>query len=329
MNPSKAAHPRESMLDYLENRLSQDQKTAMEAHLMECQDCKDYLREIAVITSALRDHRREVFCPDPMETLHYAQTGDGATGRISEHLETCGECSEEVKIHKRSHAGEVMSPRVHQAFQDLALGRAKEIPQRRTLLSILLDRFRTVRTVPVMALGAAAAVVILVILMFPGGGVEPMIGLSSVQWAPRAVMGRPLVDGTKPKIAVVIIFKGFSDPVSQETVDSLYRALDPTWSMKTQFDFLNPSRVKESLAGARIKTNDTAALLDRLRNDLQATQALLLTVNAIADSFTVEAELVDASTGKTLEKTREKEVRSADLTAKLKQAWVRLMSGDD
>ena len=153
-----------------------------------------------------------------------------------------------------------------------------------------------------------------------------MYGLSSVTW--EQTEGRvpkgALLDETKPRAAILLIFRGFKRPVPQEKIDELYEGLIPTRQTEDKFEFISPAEVKASLSKSTVPPNDRNALLGLLARDLDVSRALILTIKARDGKFEIEGELVDPASGRTIRKQIGKFSSEAELMSTIGD-WSSLM----
>lgn len=178
---------------------------------------------------------------------------------------------------------------------------------------------------PVLATSAAAAVVLMVVLLYPTiRTVQPVVGLSSVQWHVK-LMGPgempPVPKAITPKrdrLAMVIFFKGFDKTLSQKRIDSLYRSLKPTAGMLSRFNVVSPLEFKQSMVENRIRILNRDVLLKALHEKLRVNRVVLLTILKHDTSFDIEAQLVDSTNLKTLRSLDVRSLSQAELATALK-----------
>ncbi|MGB9616846.1 MAG: hypothetical protein ACPL7J_05945 [Desulfomonilaceae bacterium] len=176
------------------------------------------------------------------------------------------------------------------------------------IFKAVLDWLSPLTHIPVTALATAAAAVLLLVVLIPHGVEEPFVGISSEKWekpqitlmAPKSVTKKPSkeVEVTKPRLAVLIYFKGFKKRPSQQEIDALYKAARPKGPAADRFDIVSPEKVGQAIAA----TKDAGAEIDRtlelLKDRLNITRALMVTVAAKKDGFLVESAFKDLGTGK-------------------------------
>src|SRR2546425_8958500 len=96
------AHPREDLLRYLDGKVDQEEKRALETHLETCAECRRYLSLVKDFNQGLGGLTEEEFtsqepCPDSWTLVSYeAGKVDEETARhLRAHLLFCDECQEE------------------------------------------------------------------------------------------------------------------------------------------------------------------------------------------------------------------------------------------
>jgi anti-sigma factor RsiW len=326
MKPTTPHHPSEFLLDYLEDALAPEERSGVEQHLRECAECAEELEEIRLLAEGLRTHKDRVFCPDAADLFRFTRSGEDPDGKISEHVEQCEACREDVSLYRKSDGEELASPTVREAFGKLAAARAESPPPRKGLFKSILEHLSAPFGMPVAALGAAAAAVLLVILIYPRSGVEPMIGLSSVEWERTPAKSKPKSLIEPPRVAVVLAFSGLRSPLGQGTVDSLYRELRPTQLMRKRYEFSNPSRVRSLLSSKKIDTQDWHKGRAQLMRALHVDLILILRVELEKDRWGLKGELVDGKSGRVLGTEALPGVDEKDLSSQLKKAMIDLLN---
>jgi len=174
----------------------------------------------------------------------------------------------------------------------------------------------------VQFLGVAAAAAILVVIVYPRAEPEPLIALSSVKWEPKVVLLAPITKAPtfpdKPRAAIIVAFKGLKQPWPQEKIDELYDAMKPTSRMKQRFTFVRPSEVKEAMEKEPAPTS-RKELPAKLFRDLDISRVLFLTLSRQDGTIALDTELVDSSSGRSLEKGERIKVAEDNLLAKVRE----------
>ncbi len=164
----------------------------------------------------------------------------------------------------------------------------------------LWERIRNFFNIPMAALATAVAVALLLIMVYPRGGIEPLIGLSGETWeapkpkmmAPRAIVPEiPTV--VRTKAAIVLVFENFSQKPDQEFIDGAYRAIDPRPSTESRYEFISPFTIKKAISDGVIKADSMKELKAGLATAMQVSKVLIVTIKPNKSNFDVEAELTD------------------------------------
>ena len=333
MKRPSTEHPEELFLEYLEGALSTEEHMVVEEHLNECGDCRAMLDELRQISAALGAHRESVFCPEPWELHEQAASGSRPSERIGQHLEQCAECSREWEEYGTPSQPDRMPLQVTDAFKALASRQQSDHePQaRKSFAAKAVSHLARLFSVPMLSLvPVAAAAVLAVVLLYPFGPLDPMLGLSTVQWTemgngPKATP-KSLVAVEKQQVAVVLLFDEFYEAPSQELVDSLYQALQPPAELGRKFEFVQPSRLKTSIADVKIDPANPSALLQRLAQDFSVPVAVIVTVTAQETGYRISGELLDTKTGDSLERVVVPQVNDSALAAATKDSAFDLLS---
>ena len=295
------------MLRYLDDSLSPEEREAIEEQVRHSAESSRELKELELITSAMKSHKEEIFCPETWELYEYAMAGADPSSSIARHLEHCPECSQEVASFRIPVAKEAMTPAVEAAFREhYAIERDRERETVRYTVPIL-TRFReyisALFKTPIAPLATAAALAMLIIMVFPRGEVETRLGLSSVTWTQDK--GVPKSIFKRPRAVVVVAFKGFGKPVPQDKIDSIYKQLEPSGQLLQKIEIVSPTKLKSALVDQTEKPLDRNALISKLRDELEVSRLLLVTVSPSKDLYNVNGELIDLKTGKTEQEIKE------------------------
>ncbi len=192
-------------------------------------------------------------------------------------------------------------------------------------LSSILRRLGESFRVPMMALGTAAAAILLLVMFYPAQMDKDTVGLSSVNWtAPNGQlipkMGINLMGAVKkkPKIAVLILFKGFREPFAQSNIDSIYLALQPSEDVAKRFQIVSPSEVKKILDSTPRDKSDISEIASNLRKDLSVSKLVVATIVKDGNGFKLASELIDAEENNTLARSTEISVTGIELVNAVK-----------
>ncbi|MEI7449271.1 MAG: hypothetical protein WCJ75_06575 [Desulfomonile sp.] len=199
----------------------------------------------------------------------------------------------------------------------------------RNIFSAFQEWIAPLFQVPVAALATVAAAALLVVVMFPRGVPEPVMGLSSEKWdkpqlmlmAPKSLplKAEPAHETPKLRMAMIINFKNFKEPINQETVDSSYRSIKPTAAMEREYDILSPYKFKEAVDQGEISTHNLQETMDGLVK-LGVSRALVLTVTARGNLFEVETDLKNLETGQTLNVITKNDISRDDLPSVMRKS---------
>jgi len=238
----------------------------------------------------------------------------------------------------RGFGEEDMAAEAFEASFTLAAERAKtarpqeavEATERRSFFEAVQEWLSPLFNVPMAALATVATAVLLLVIVIPYSQVmPPVMGLSSEQWekpgmvlmAPKIVTPKePVEEAAKPKLAIIVTYKDFKQPPTQDMIDNLYKALRPTFAMRKQYDVVTPLVIKEAAERGYIDPKDMTKTLESLGQNLGISQALVVTVVARKDLFTVESELKDLATGQVRKAPPVTGVKKADLSKALQES---------
>ncbi|MFH1117697.1 MAG: zf-HC2 domain-containing protein [Pseudomonadota bacterium] len=323
-SPAKTTdHPDELLLDFLENRLRGNDHTMVEEHLESCERCKREVRELDYVMGTLKELGEEVFCPEPWQLFDFAETGADPDGRISRHLASCCECAECVRAFRSTAGNEEVPSGLHRAVKKRFAGERS-----RNFLQLLKDRTASSFRPYALGLAAAAAVALIVVLICPGTGTQPRMGLSSVSWDhgyPGVISKGLSRDDRKPLVAVILLFEGPESSMRLYRPDDLYEALKPSPELRRRFDFVSPHRVKEALESRTGAAFDKRSVLDRLDGDLGVSGVVLLTVKPEGGLTALEGEILDVGSGKSRGRKEVRGFEGRDLPSELIHTALSLM----
>lgn len=228
----------------------------------------------------------------------------GRIDRLTQSLERLREFGENDLA---AEAFDLVSPRVERKEKTKT---SRELAsEKKSLFSMFREWLAPLFHVPVTAWATVAATVLLVVVMLPRGGPESVVGLSSESWdrpgltlmAPKAL--GPSVPESLPeraKLAIIINFKDFKEPVSQDVIDASYRAIRPTTAMEKKYDCIQPKRIKEVLEKDHTPVTNLKDALNVVHSTLGASKALVITVVSKGDKFELESVLKNLESGEKL-----------------------------
>ncbi|MDQ7781625.1 MAG: hypothetical protein RDU20_02020 [Desulfomonilaceae bacterium] len=313
---------RELLIRAVDGSLPIEDKPAVERLLENDPNASCELEELLALTSILREHE-SVFCPDPVELSDFLDTGHDPSGAISEHLDSCNTCREEMNALRGTHGHAIMPADLLKSItaelpRDVAhLRGPKPIswfrPDPESLSSLFPFRWMTV--------GAAALALLLVFFLYPRYSTMPTVGTSSVSWDH---IGNSLPGGLsaapKPHVAIVLLFKDFETPLPQETIDELYRALGPSQADRERYRVVPPSEWAGILTENNARTADVSALLAAVKARLDGGKVVLVTVRAAGDRYEVHGRLIETDTGRVIAERPGDTASSSELKSKVRHA---------
>ena len=186
------------------------------------------------------------------------------------------------------------------------------------------ERIRNFFNIPMTALATAAAVALLLIMIYPRGGIEPLIGLSGETWeppkpklmAPKIVRSKPPA-AAKSKAAVVVVFEKFRKTPDQQFIDSAYQALEPPIVVGGKYEFVSPAKIKQAIANGEIKSANVADFKKGLESNLKVSKLLIVTIRPNEARYDVEAEQFDLVSGASTMKSSQIGVDASELNKAL------------
>jgi len=321
-NSPLKGHPRAAFLEYLEDRLSPEDRDMVKRHIDTCEQCSVEVRAIERLITSLKN-RKEAFCPEPWQWHEFVKSGSDPKGELLRHLEACGLCAEEIAALRAVSSDAVLPNKLRVALekQPGKLLEASRDSQTDGFRPRLFEWLRGDFRLPSMALSAVAVAILAVVLIYPRGDIEPMIGLSSVTWGlsedtlhPKGVPP----EERKPRVAVVLVFKGFKTLLSQNKIDELYEALKPPPGLMERYDLVAPSEVKAAIRAGMAKPENPPAALATVARDLHLSRGLLVTISPEHDKFRINASLLQAPSGALIRQETLDAVAADQLSARLR-----------
>ncbi len=161
--------------------------------------------------------------------------------------------------------------------------------------------------IPAMAMATAVAVVLVLILIMPWGGKLPIMGLSGENWDES---GYPVVAQPKdltpkaptqeipgPKVAIILYFKGFSAPVGQDWINSLYANLNPNDKLRKKYSFVSPRELEQAVEEGKVSTEKRDVTFETIKKALGVARVLVIDVVSAKEDITVDSELLNLENG--------------------------------
>ena len=312
--PTSSEHPDALLLPYVEDTITSAEKANVEEHLSTCDQCALRAEELRESIAALKQNK-QAFCPEPWELYDFAQSGDDPHGVISLHVENCPLCLEDLRACKMALPEEPMPAELWNRLR----ARLPQSPPKPILppvpgwWQIFLGDLARFWKAPAMAAGVAAAVLVLVVTFYPRDMTQPMIALSSVSWE-----GIPKPKSIQKTAAFVFFFKDFKDPVPQEQIDSLYEALKPSMDLNERYGIVSPAEISEAVKSGQVPSNNSTAMIEGLRKNLNVSRVLVVTVFPSADKLAASIEFIDTISGKTLQTKIEERIEQSELPVRVR-----------
>lgn len=279
------------LLSYLEGRLSPREQAELERHLTGCPRCSTELRELSEIVGALRDNR-EAFCPEPWQVYELVHYGTDPEGRIAGHLDQCPACRA-LADQLQSEAADRMPSTVARELLDRTRpersGRAIAESRWQSVEIRVFKKFR----IPALAAGLAAAVIVAAVLMLPSSTPEYAVVLGTGSWE---TVPKPKEGLARPRVATVIVFKGFDRQPSQSHVDKLYDAVAPTMSVYERYHVIPPDVFRARWKKEPLSSPDSPSLVRWLHEKLNASKAVIVTIYPDGKEVSLEVDLLDTTT---------------------------------
>jgi len=323
-------HPGDLLLPYLEDRLSSEDRAMVQEHLNSCKECSDELQTLEQLVASLKASK-EVFCPEPHALFEFAETGEDPEGKLAGHIDRCPVCREDVAAYRAGCEVAVLPERVHSTYRDRFPHLSPKRPDatHENPFAILTEWLSSLFKAPAFAMATAAAAILVVALIYPRGEIEPYIGLSSVTWkqADDDFASKSLFPGPqKPRVAVLIFFKGFKKPWNQAGIDALYEALAPVVEAQERTEVLSPAQVQATLKGKN-QVFGAKEIANSLGKDLNVSAAIIFEI--ISDSSglaRVDSQAIDTASGGTMRGKWLEAVPENQLPVKLGEAFSALLN---
>lgn len=291
------------LLRYLEGLLDETEMKMVEQFLESSEEASREFDELRDIFRIMRkDHR--VFCPEPWLISDFLETGSDPSGELSEHLRECSACREEAGVlGECKKDGSMPRELLENIMKELDVPtKESALAQDGARLSWLLERLGAIFQIRVAVMAAVAAAVLLAVFLYPDPSVGPVVALSSVTWdGGESDLGGgllALVPNQKERVTIILRFKNAEKRLSQETVDSLYKALTPRAELVDEYDFIPPAMVKEVAAAEPSSAGDLNRTLHLLRTVLAIQKVVIVTTAFDGSRAFVRSELIETATGK-------------------------------
>ncbi|MGC8659998.1 MAG: zf-HC2 domain-containing protein [Desulfomonilaceae bacterium] len=313
-------HPKDLLLGYLEGELPERDRLMVNAHIAHCEECALELESLSRFVETLKTEKH-VFCPEPWELYEFIEDGQDPEGKLAKHLEKCPTCSAEITEYKKSSCQTILPSTLKGILRcQFSTTSHSATTNRSRGFSWIFERVLSIFKVPVFAVGTAVVAVLLAIILYPHGSPESFIGLSDVNWIHEANIGTPkslFSDIPKPKLAIVVIFKGFNKPLPQATIDSLYEALEPKSVVLDRFQLVPPVDLRECLEKMRILKDKPFQALDAFYKESSISFALVVSITANGEKFQAQSQVLDIRNGQSLAESVRSNLSTTELVSTL------------
>ncbi len=204
--------------------------------------------------------------------------------------------------------------------------RARKPVRKESLSERIGAALRSMASAPIPALATAAVAMLVAVLLIPRGPEGARLALSPVQWqepgltmmTPKALVKSPIPP--KPKLFILLYFKGFERPPNQGTINLYYRAMRPPEKLLDRFDVVSPSALDAAVKEGEVNAGKRPQLLSGLHDALGISDVLAITVIAVRDRFKIEGERINLRTGKTVRRAMDRQYTESELVAALGKA---------
>jgi hypothetical protein len=162
--------------------------------------------------------------------------------------------------------------------------------------------------------------------LYPPVTEQVALGLSSVAWDPKITLMSPAIKATeaaKPKVAVVLVFKGFESELSQTKIDSLYEYLRPEKELRQKFSFAPPDKIRKCFPDGTA-SGEKKQLLAELQTCASDSKVVVVTLSPDRDRTLVAAELIGPG-GDTLAAAPAKAASEQEIASAVKSAALSLL----
>ncbi len=324
--PPSLEHPDDLLLPYIEDTIAPEEKARLNEHLRQCGECALKLKELRETTAALKQNK-QAFCPEPWELYEFAMTGADPNGTVSIHVQDCPLCSQELNDWKSTAREEAMPPELWDLLRkhlpEAGPGQISSRPSRWD--HVFLQNLARFSKAPAMAAGVALAALLFVVIFYSQDMMHTRIGLSSVKWE-----GVPRAKSLQKSAVFIIFFKDFKKSISQKDIDSLYEALRPSVELSEHYNIISPADISDAVKDGEISPYNGTALIKGLRNKLNVSYVLVVTVYPANGKLSALLQLDDSTDRRVLATGSVENVNWGDLAARIRSdAFGLLLSSGD
>ncbi len=312
-------HLEKQLVPYLEGRLSEDDARQVEEHLKECPECRAESEELIDIIHTLAKNKN-LFCPLSSEIYDYAAKGTDPNDAVASHLKECETCRAEYSQYCKTIGNESLPDELWHAIKSrldaepvIVSPENTDTTYKEPFIEKLIHWIRPRVTIP-----ALVAAIVLLVFLYQEGVHRDMVGLTSVAWEnlPQPKDG---TNGHRRDLLFVIVFEGFKQPLPQNKIDSLYRAITPDIDVLNRYRVVSPAQVssviKESRQTVASSRDVFRVLAGRWKNGL----ALVITITPSSMGFVMNAKLQDLLLDRELGTVHTKDVPFKDMEESMRK----------
>ncbi|MFC1836206.1 zf-HC2 domain-containing protein [Thermodesulfobacteriota bacterium] len=319
-------HPDGLLMPYVEGLLDPPVRTAVDTHLDTCTECAEKLKELERLATSL-NRNRDAFCPEPWELFAFCEDPANPAKGIAEHVDQCPLCRADAAEFQARTREEPLPEKVRTAVEFHYPQGVGEQAADENRSGWLKDLFAPLFRVRAPLLGAAMAAILVAVIVYPTAKLEQTMGLSSLTWenGKAGLVPKSMSYDSRPRVAMLVMLRDFRQPLSQEEIDSLYRALKPTPEMQRSLDVLAPAVVKSAVGTDEFEPNDREGILERLDDDFDLARLLIVTLTGPRSRVVIENEVIEPKTKRTIAKGKVEAVSENGLTARLRDSALSLL----
>ncbi len=296
----------------------------VEEHLASCPECSRKAAKLDQMITSLENHK-DLFCPEIWQLHDFVRFGDDPSASVARHIKRCAPCAQKVEeLRTGTDTQPSMPPALFRALKE-------KYPPRPSLWTTIKDFLSESFRLPILTVATAAAVVLIVVVLYPREGPKPLIALSTVSWRGSfSLMAPGLSPGTtkKPRVAMVIVLKGFKPGLTQDQIDDLYQALKPNKAIKEKYTFISPDEVSEAIGKER-DAGDTKKLAGKLYQDLNVSKLIVITLQPDGTAVKLVVAITDARSGEIGKEQTAQAVPLTEVPGTLKHMTSMLLGSED
>ncbi|MFC1833621.1 hypothetical protein ACFL2Q_02660 [Thermodesulfobacteriota bacterium] len=313
------------LIQYLEGTLSEQEEISAEELLKSSEEASHELEGLTKMIHIVRGNER-VFCPQPWDIARALENDEDSAGEIILHIHDCEMCKKEALALREGPASEAIPARLWSSIKAEFPESSREQSPRnaRSLGTDWLKPLSFLFGIRPLLVGAATAAALIALVIIPIRSVGPVIGLSSVTW--NGPLGNAAgsigsaYPGDKERLAIILFFEGFKEPLSQQRIDALYQAIKPDKEQEYGYEILTPAQLKAYLSGKRVNSAKAAKVYPRLVKDLGVQKVLQVVLEPQGADIKIKSRLLNAPTGEPVRDKTEYAIPRERLDSELRQA---------